>query len=198
MAGMNHLDYAIVAIIVLGGFYGLTRGMLRMATSILSVGLGIIAAAIWYERAAALIEPHLPANSSVGAGTLASVIGYIAVFVVVAAAIEFAGRRIVRLAHIMNLNWLDRLGGAVFGAALAAAFAGIDVVLLTAVLRPDSTLLRDSQLAPRVLAYNDSLLACVPAQVKDLYEQKHEELIRYWSAQNESPAPTPERAKSGT
>ena len=166
MAGLNHLDYAIVAIIALGAFYGLTRGMLRMATSILSVGLGLIAASMWYQSAADLIQPHMPSNPS-----LATVIGFVAVFLLVAAAIEFVGRRIVRLAHIINLNWLDRLGGAVFGAALAAAFAGVDVVLLTAVLPPDSTLLRDSQLAPRLLAFNDALLACVPAQVKDLYEQ---------------------------
>jgi membrane protein required for colicin V production len=193
MAGLNHLDYAIVAIIALGAFYGLTRGVLRMATSLLSVGLGLIAASTWYQPASAVVEPHMPSNPS-----LATVIGFIAVFLIVAAAIEFVGRRIVRLAHIINLNWLDRLGGAIFGAALAAAFAGIDVVLLTAVLPPDSMLLRESLLAPRVLAFNDSMLACVPAQVKDLYEQKHKELIHYWSAQKENPAPASERAKSGT
>lgn len=198
MAGMNNLDYAILAIIALGGLYGLTRGALRMVTSILSVGLGIAAASIWYGRVAAVVEPHLPANPPLGAGTLAAVIGYVAVFLAVAAVVEFAGRRIVRLAHIINLNWLDRLGGAIFGAALAAAFAGINVVLLTTLLPADSTLLRDSRLAPPVLAYNQALVAYVPAQIKDLYEQKHEELIRYWSTQNENPAPAPERAKSGT
>jgi len=192
MAGMNNLDYAIVAVIGFGALYGLTRGALRMATSILSVIFGVTAASAWYGRAGAFVEQHLHTTPTVGA-----VVGYIAVFIAVAAAIEFAGRRIVRLAHIINLNWLDRVGGALFAAALAAAFAGFDVGLLAIVLPADSTLIRDSQLAPRVLAYNQALMAYVPSQVKDLYGQKREELMRYWSTQNESPASTP-GAKSGT
>ena len=192
MAGMNNLDYAIVGIIALGGLYGLTRGALRMATSMLSVVLGVAAASIWHGRVEEVVEHfHVPP-------TLAAVIGYVAVFLAVAVAIEFAGRRIVRLAHIINMNWIDRLGGAIFGAALAAAFAGIDVVLLTSLIPADSTLVSDSRLAPRVLAYNQLLVAYAPSQVKEQYEQKREELMRYWSTQNENPAPAPDRAKSGT
>src|SRR5208282_6735271 len=124
-----------------------------MVTSILSVILGIAAAAAWYERASAVVVRYFPTTSS----TVAAVIGYVAVFMAVAAAIQFAGRRVVRLAHIINLNWIDRVGGALFGAALAAAFAGFDVGLLTVVLPADSTLVRDSELAPRAVAYNESL-----------------------------------------
>lgn len=193
MAGMNNLDYAIVALIAFGGFYGLTRGALRIATSILSVTLGVAAAAAWYERAGAVVVRYLHTSPTVGV-----VIGYVAVFLVVAAAIEFAGRRIVRLAHIINLNWVDRVGGALCGAALAAAFAGFDVGLLTIVLPADSTLVRDSALAPRVVTYNDALMALVPAPMKDLYAQKQEELRRYWNTPKENPAPAPDGAKSGT
>lgn len=194
MTGMNNLDYAIIALVAFGAFYGLTRGALRMVTSILSVILGIAAAAAWYERASAVVVRYFPTTSS----TVAAVIGYVAVFLAVAAAIQFAGRRVVRLAHIINLNWIDRVGGALFGAALAATFAGFDVGLLTVVLPADSTLVRDSELAPRAVAYNESLMAYVPAQMKDLYGQKREELMRYWSTQNENPAPAPDGAKSGT
>lgn len=193
MAGMNNLDYAIVAVIAFGALYGLTRGALRMATSMLSVILGVTAAAAWYGRVGTAIEQRLHTTPTVGA-----VAGYIAVFLTVAAAIEFAGRRIVRLAHIINLNWIDRVGGALFAAALAGAFAGFDVGLLTILLPADSTLVRNSELAPRVLAYNEALMAYVPSQVKDLYGRKRDELIRYWNTQNEKPAPAPDRAKSGT
>jgi membrane protein required for colicin V production len=193
MAGMNNLDYAIIAIVAFGGFYGLTRGALRMVTSMLSVILGVAAAAAWYERAGAVVEQHLHTTPTVGA-----VVGYIAVFVVVAAAIEFAGRRIVRLAHIINLNWIDRVGGALLGAALAAAFTGFDLGLLTIVLPADSTLVRDSALAPRVLAYNQSQLAFMPAQMTKLYGRERDELMHYWNTQNENPAPAPDGARNGT
>lgn len=190
---MNHLDYAIIAVIALGALYGLARGALRMATSILSVALGVAAAAAWYGRVAAVVERELSLGATAGA-----VVGYLVVFAAVATAVEFAGRRVVRLAHIINLNWVDRLGGAIFGAALAAVFAGVDVLLLASLIPADSALLRDSRLAPHVIAYNQSLLAYVPSEVKEIYAQKREELMRYWSGENESPAPAPDRAPSGT
>src|ERR1700683_707975 len=132
MAGMNNLDYAIIALVALGGFYGLTRGALRMVTAILSVTLGIVAAAAWYGRVGAVVAQHFHTTSTVSA-----VVGYIVVFVAVAAAIEFAGRRIVRLARIINLNWIDRVGGALLGAALAAGVAGVGVRLLAGLLAGD-------------------------------------------------------------
>jgi membrane protein required for colicin V production len=193
MRGTNGLDYAIVAILAFGVLYGLTRGVLRMVTSILSVLLGIAAASAWYGRVGSFVAQHLHTTPAAGA-----IISYIVVFIAIAAAVEFAGRRIVRLAHIINLNWLDRLAGALCGAALAAAFAGFDVGLLTLALPADASLVRNSQLAPRVLAYNQMLMAHVPAELRNLYGQKRDELLRYWNAQNESPASANHGAASGT
>ena len=72
-AGMNGLDYAIIAIVALGALHGLTRGALRMATSILSLVLGIFAASLYYGRAAALAESYLKTSP-----TMSAVIGYVA------------------------------------------------------------------------------------------------------------------------
>ena len=158
MRGTNGLDYAIVAILAFGVLYGLTRGVLRIATSILSVILGIAAASAWYGRAGSFVVQHLHTTPATGA-----VIGYIVVFI-----------------------------------AIAAAFAGFDVGLLTLALPTDATLVRNSQLAPRLLAYNQMLMAHVPADLRNLYGQKRDELIRYWNTQNESPAPANDGAASGT
>ena len=54
MAGLNNLDYGIIAIVVIGALYGLGRGVLRMATSILSLIVGVAVASTWHERAGAL------------------------------------------------------------------------------------------------------------------------------------------------
>jgi uncharacterized membrane protein required for colicin V production len=183
---MNGLDYAIIVIIALGALYGMNRGVLRMATSILSLVLGIYAASLWYPRAAALAHHYLGTSPAVS-----SAIGYVAIFVMVFVAVEYAGARIVQLAHIIHLNWIDQLGGAVFGAAIAAVFAGLDVLLLTAVLPAHAPLLRNSEFAPRVLAYNQMLLAYVPPEVKRLYQTKHAELVRDWHDKIENPAPSP-------
>jgi membrane protein required for colicin V production len=193
MAGWNYLDYAIAGIIVLGVLYGLGRGALRMATSILSLIAGIVAASSWHPQAGVLIQQHFATSPMVS-----SVLGYLAVFVVVAVAIEIAGRRIIMLTELVNLGWIDRLGGALFGAALAAVFAGIDVALLTTFLPPDSRLLHDSQLAPRMLAYNQTVLTYVPPEVMKAYQQKRDDFLRYWNDHKQNPAGSSTQTTSGT
>src|SRR5579863_1440460 len=112
-ADLNGLDYAILALVVLGAFSGLTRGALRMATSILALVLGIYAASVYYGRVAALAHQHLATSP-----TVSTVIGYVAVFLIVYLAIEYAGATVARLAQIIHLSWIDRLAGAVLGAAI--------------------------------------------------------------------------------
>ena len=189
-AGMNGLDYAILAIVGIGALSGLTRGALRMATSILALVLGIYAASVYYQRAAAIAHQDLATSS-----TMSAVIGYAAVFAIVFIAIEYAGGRVIRLAQIIHLNWIDRLAGGVLGASIGAILAGLVVVAMTAVLPPNPALLRDSKLAPRVLGYNQVLMAYVPAQVKITYEEKRAELYRQWVIKAESPTPSPAPAK---
>jgi membrane protein required for colicin V production len=189
-AQLNGLDYAIIIIVGFGALYGLGRGALRMATSILSLVLGVYAAATWYGRAGAIAQTNLHTSP-----TISMVIGYGAVFLIVFVAVEFAGARIVALAHIIHLNWVDRLGGGLFGAALAAIFAGLDIVILTALLPANSPLLQNSQLAPRVLGYNQVLLGYVPPQVKQLYTEKRDDLFRYWEHQKKNPATSTDSSK---
>jgi membrane protein required for colicin V production len=186
---MNGLDYAILAIVGLGAILGLTRGALRMATSILSVVLGIYMVSMYYERVAAIAHQYLSTNP-----TTSALIGYAVVFVIVLIAIGYAGATIIRLAAIIHLNWIDRLAGAVLGASIGAVIAGFVVLSLTAVLPPDPDLLRDSRLAPRVLGYNQVLMGYVPEQVKQSYEAKRAELYHQW-VKGEGPDATPSPAK---
>jgi membrane protein required for colicin V production len=190
MAEMNGLDYAIMAIVGICALSGLTRGALRMATSILALVLGIYAASVYYQRVAAIAQKYLGTNPSVSA-----VIGYAAIFLIVYIAIEYVGSRIIRLAQIIHLNWIDRLAGAILGASIGAVLAGLAVVALTAALPADPALLRDSKLAPRVLGYNQALMAYVPEQVKTTYEEKRNQLYRQWVAKNQGPTSSPSPAK---
>ncbi len=173
--GFNWLDIAIIAIVGMCALGGLSRGVLRMATSILSLALGIYAASIYYGRAAAVAHKYLSTSPATSV-----VIGYAAVFVIVFAAIEYAGATVVRLARIIHFGWVDRLAGGVLGAAIGALLAGFAVLGLTAVLPPNPALLRDSRLAPQVLRYNEMLMAYVPPEVKKSYEEKRAKLYHQW------------------
>jgi membrane protein required for colicin V production len=193
---MNGLDFAIIAIVGLGALSGLMRGALRMATSILSLVLGIYAASVYYERAAAIAHKYLSTSP-----TASALIGYVAVFVIVFVAIECAGATVIRLAQIIHLNLVDRLAGAVLGASIGALIAGFVVLGMTAVLPSNPSLLRDSRLAPQVLGYNQVLMAYVPPVVKKSFEEKRAELYRQWvlkaqgSDKSEGPEASPSPAK---
>ena len=178
---MNGLDIAILAIVGIGAFGGLTRGALRMATSVLSLLLGIYAASVYYGRAAAIAQKYLSTSP-----TMSALIGYVAVFALVFFAIEYAGATVVRLAQIIHLSWIDRLAGGLLGASIGALIAGFVVLGLTAMLPPNPALLRDSRLAPQVLGYNQVLMVYVPPQVKKSFEEKRAELYRQWILKAES------------
>ena len=116
---MNGLDYVILAIIALCALSGLSRGALRMATSILALAFGIYAASVYYAQAAALANQYLKTNLAVS-----DVIGYVALFLIVYIAIEYAGNRLIRLIQIIHLNWIDRLAGADDGSAAVVSTRG--------------------------------------------------------------------------
>jgi membrane protein required for colicin V production len=185
-AQLNGLDYAIIAIIGLGALYGLGRGALRMATSILSLALGLYAASMWYQRVGAYVEGQFKTSP-----TVSQAIGYAIVFLLVFVAIEFAGRRIIMLVNLVNLGCIDRLAGAVFGAVLGVVLAGLTIVAITAFSAPNPPMITDSQFAPTVLAYNEALLAYVPPEVKKEYETKREQVYRYWVERKKAPAHSP-------
>jgi membrane protein required for colicin V production len=187
---MNGLDYAIIVLVALGALYGLSQGALRMLTSIASVGCGIYFASLYYQSAA-----HV-AGSQFGLSPLASAaVGYIVLFAAVFASIEIVGRLAMQLVHVVHLSWADRLAGSVLGAAMMAVVAGFTVMVLTALLPPGAPLLRNSTLAPRLLAYNRALVDYLPDEAKTAFEIKQAELESYWArglAKSKAPGASPQ------
>ena len=59
MGPMNGLDYAIIAAIAVGALYGLSRGALRMLTSVLSLVVAVYVASIKYEWVAGWVRHRL-------------------------------------------------------------------------------------------------------------------------------------------
>jgi membrane protein required for colicin V production len=183
---MNGLDVAILVVAGLGVLWGLGRGVLRMATSIVALVAAIYFAATYYPSARDLALRYLAIRPAV-----AAVIGYAVVFLAVFIVVGMAGNILVRLVRTANLGWADRLLGGVAGGAIAFAIAGMALMLLTAMLPEDAPLLKQSRLTPQVLSYTDALLNYIPPEVKTIYDRKRRELTRYWLERNlESNSPT--------
>ncbi len=172
---MNGLDYAIIVLLSIGAIYGLSQGALRMLTAVLALAGGIFVASLYYPNLSAIIEKQFGASPM-----LASVLGYLILFVAIFFVTEMAGRMLVRMLLVVHLSWADRLAGALLGAAVAAVAVGFAVMLLAVVLPPEAEILRQSQLAPRLLIYNQQLVHFIPDNVKDAYETKRALIVREW------------------
>jgi len=172
---LNGLDYVGIVLFAVGAIYGLQRGALRMVTSVVALAAGVYFASIYYARAGAFAETQLGSTHAAGA-----VIGYVAIFALIFAAVEIVGSAAIRLMQIVHLSPLDRLAGGLLGAGVAAVFAGLAAMLMAAVLPPDAAILRDSQLVPMLLSYNEMLVGCIPGDARLAYERNRDDLMKYW------------------
>jgi len=172
---MNGLDYMAVALFAIGAIYGLQRGALRMVTSVLSLAAAVYFASLYYSKAGAFAETQMGSSHTVGA-----VIGYVAVFALIFTAVEMIGSAAIRLLQIAHMSTLDRLAGGLLGSGIAAVFAGLAVMLMAAVMPPDAPILRNSQLVPMLLAYNEMLVGYIPGDARLAYERNRDDLMKYW------------------
>jgi len=175
MSGLNGLDYAVIVLLAIGAIYGLQRGALRMVTSAVSLAAAIYFASLYYNKAGTFAETQFGSSHTAGA-----VIGYIAVFALIFTAVEIIGSSAMRLMQIVHMSPLDRLAGGMLGAGVAAVFAGLAVMLMAAVMPPDAAILRNSQLVPMLLAYNEKLVGYIPSDAKLAYERNRDDLMKYW------------------
>lgn len=189
MNGLNGFDFVGVVLLAIGAIYGLQRGALRMVTSVVALAAAIYFASIYYNMAGAFAETKLGSSHTVGA-----VVGYVVVFALIFSAVEIIGSFAIRLIHVVHMNPLDRLAGGLLGAAIAGVFGGLLVMLMAAVLPPDAALLRNSQLVPMLLAYNEMLVGYMPGDAKLAYERNRDDLMRFWvqnAMKDANPAPSP-------
>jgi membrane protein required for colicin V production len=173
---MNGLDYLILIAIALGAIHGSSRGILRIASSLIALVAGVYLASLYSHQAGA----YLARAFSVQPGTGAA-IGYVIIFLTVMVVVAWGGSKLAQLIRAVHMSWVDRLGGAVVGAALGALVAGLLVVVVTVVLPVDAPFVRQSKLAPRVLDYSHDLAGFVPENIRDAYYYRESQLITYWN-----------------
>jgi membrane protein required for colicin V production len=175
---MNAFDFVVLAAVAFGALHGLRNGLLTMVTSFAALIAALYLASVHYVETAAIIAHQFGTNP-----TLATVLGYVAVFLVVFIAVQFVGGMVVGVLRMASLGWIDRLAGGFLGGAIAAAVAGLAVMLLTTVLPANAALLRNSEAAPMLLAYDAMLVRYIPEEAKEAYQRNRDILIRAWIAE---------------
>ncbi len=172
---MSGLDYAIIAVVVIGALHGMRRGAIRMITSAVALGAAFYFASLYYVEVGGIANAQLGTSAAAGA-----VIGWVAVFILIFIAIGIVGNAVLRVIHLVHLGFVDRLGGAVLGGGIATLLAGVTVILMSAAMPDDTPLIRDSRLAPALMAYSEKIDGFIPEEAKQTYQRNRDDLKKYW------------------
>lgn len=172
---MNTLDVIFLVLIGVSVLYSVIRGLIREVFSFLAVILGFFGASYGYSRAAEWFKRWVEQE------TVAQILGFAVLFLLVALGVSFLGRLLSKVVHKGGLGWADRMGGAAFGFLKAILLIAIILLVLTAFLPPKSKVLLESKISPAVLSIARGLSLLVPERFQNLYAQKERELKKYWS-----------------
>ncbi|MGO9317167.1 MAG: CvpA family protein [Terracidiphilus sp.] len=106
---MTLVDWAIVVVLVMSVFGGLTEGFFRSAFALFGLLLGLVLASWNYGLIAKLFLPLVRIEA------IADTIGFLLIALLVMGLAAVAGKVLSKVFHRMGLGCLDRLAGAVFG-----------------------------------------------------------------------------------
>lgn len=163
---MNWLDLVIIAVLAWLALAGLSAGILREAVTLLGAVVGVALAGPLYKR---LADDLLIFDIS---ERTAHIVAFLAIFAAVWLAGQIAAILLKRVAALLMLGPLDRVGGLFFG--LLKGFVVVEVVLiLFAAYRIDrmTRAMDGSLLTPFFLDGLPVLLNILPGEFREAVER---------------------------
>ena len=122
---MNYLDIIIGIILIIFALGGLRNGIIREAFSLVAFIGGIYGA----FKLSDFVGEWLGEIINVSQEWM-SVISFIIVFIILALLINWIGNWLAQLAETLNLGFIDKIGGLIFGIAKGFLLIGVLILLL--------------------------------------------------------------------
>ena len=122
---MNYLDIIIAILLILFAIGGYRNGIIREAFSLVAFAIGIYGAI----KLSDIVGKWLGNIINVSPDWM-SVISFIIVFIALAFVITWLGGMVANLIESLNLGFVDKIGGAVFGVAKGFLLVGVCILLL--------------------------------------------------------------------
>lgn len=122
---MNYLDIIIAILLILFAIGGYRNGIIREAFSLVAFAIGIYGAI----KLSDIVGKWLGNIINVSPDWM-SVISFIIVFIALAFVITWLGSMVANLIESLNLGFVDKIGGAVFGVAKGFLLVGVCILLL--------------------------------------------------------------------
>lgn len=124
---MNYIDIIIIVVLAAFGLGGFRKGLITEAATLLGLGIGLYGAFQFSDYTAGQLTKWFEINEK-----YMNVIAFIVTFLVVAIAVNLLGRLVKGLVQSINLGFIDRLGGFLFGLAKGVLICSLLVMLLNA------------------------------------------------------------------
>ena len=123
---MNYLDIIIAIILFLFGLKGLRKGLIIEVVTLLAFAVGIYGAMHFSDFTAAHLQDFMDINPK-----YINTVAFVLTFILLVILVNLIGRWITNLIKAMNLNFWNKLGGAVFGAVKGVLLCSVLLMVLT-------------------------------------------------------------------
>ena len=165
----NALDIVVIVILFATLVLGLIKGLVRQLVGVGAVVAGLILAARYYDRVAAVF------GRAFNSEKWASIIAFAVVFIVVllvGSLISFLIRKLLP----GPLRFADHLFGGVLGLIQGVLISGVIVFALLA-FPVNKPLLTESRLAPYCYWLTKAMVQIIPQDLKDRFNQTYREIV---------------------
>ncbi len=156
---MSWLDLAILSILIINFIYSLCKGAVREVFSLVALFIGYIAASKTHAYGAAYLLLVLKNP------TLARVISFVAVFILVSLLVGFIGKLVHDLTQRAKLTFPNRLLGGAMGLLKGGVMVVVFLIIATHLFPETRPLAQGSKIAPTFLRATELLMKMVPADL---------------------------------
>ena len=123
---MNYLDIIISILLFLFGFKGFRKGLVIEVVTLLAFAVGIYGAMHFSDFTAAHLQDFIEVNPK-----YINTVAFVLTFILLVILVNLLGRWVTSLIKAMNLNFWNKLGGAVFGAAKGVLLCSVLLMVLS-------------------------------------------------------------------
>ena len=125
LSTLNYLDIIIAIILFLFGYKGFRKGLIIEVVTLLAFAVGIYGAMHFSDFTAEHLQEFVEVNPK-----YLNTIAFVLTFILLVIAVNILGRWVTSLVKAMNLNFWNKLGGFVFGAAKGVLLCSVLVLVL--------------------------------------------------------------------
>jgi membrane protein required for colicin V production len=192
---MHWLDTAIVALLLVGAVLGFLTGFVWQLARIGGLILSIYASAALHDPASRLVRDVLRDCDE----RIASGAAYVVVFVFVFVGMYLTAMTLKAILRAMDMENLDRIAGALFGAAKAAVCIGIVCLLLQYWAHPMTReWMSKTQIAPAMAQGTEHAIAMIPPSYKQAVLEGFADLRERLAANTAKAKTANDRADDGS